>query len=90
MHVLDSFGREADIHYSVLRAIAGGAHTWGEIRNRVGRSEGALWPVIEWLEEMEFAEREVPVTKDRPAHSKISLYRLTDPYLGIRLRGCLS
>ncbi len=81
MHVLDSFGREADVPYSTLFAIAMGAHTWGEIKNRVDRSEGALWPVIEWLQEMEMASRDVPVTRDQPSKSKVSLYRLTDPYL---------
>ncbi len=81
LHVLDSFGREADVPYSTLFAIAMGAHTWGEIKRRVDRSEGALWPVIEWLQEMELAGREVPVTRDRVSKSKVSLYRLTDPYL---------
>ena len=80
-HVLDAFGKEADVHYSTLLAIALGAHTWGEIKSRVDRSEGALWPVIEWLQEMELISREVPATKDQPAKSKVSLYRLTDPYL---------
>jgi len=80
-HVLDSFGQEADVHYSVLFAIATGAHTWSEIKSRVDRTEGSLWPVIEWLQEMELIEREVPVTKDQPHKSKVSQYRITDPYL---------
>lgn len=80
-HVLDTFGKEADVHYSVLFAIADGARTWGRITNRVARSTGALWPVIEWLQEMELIEREVPITKEQPHKSKVSLYRITDPYL---------
>lgn len=80
-HLLDSFGKEADIHYSTLQAIGGGAHTWGEITKRVARSGGALWPVIDWLQQMELIEREVPVTAKNPRKSKVSLYRLTDPYL---------
>lgn len=80
-HLLDSFGREADVHYSTLFAIATGARTWGKITDKVSRSGGALWPVIEWLQEMELVERQVPVTHDQPHKSKVSLYRLTDPYL---------
>lgn len=80
-HVLDAFGREAQVHYSTLFAIATGAHTWGKIKSKVDRSEGALWPVIEWLQEMELVEREVPVSKDRPRTSKVSLYRISDPYV---------
>lgn len=80
-HVLDGFGRDADVHYSTLYAVATGAHTWSEITSRVARTQGALYPVIEWLREMEIIEREVPVTVERPERSKISLYRVTDPYL---------
>ncbi len=80
-HLLDSFGKGSDLHYSVLFAIATGAHTFGEITKRTGRSAGALWPIIEWLRDMELIERQVPVTKQQPHKSKISLYRLTDPYL---------
>ena len=80
-HLLDSFGKQADVHYSTLDAIGGGAHTWGDITKRVSRSTGALWPVIEWLREMDLVQREVPITADRPRKSKVSLYRITDPYL---------
>ena len=80
-HLLDSFGGQSDVYYSVLFAIGTGAHTWSEITDRVGRSGGALWPVIEWLQEMELVEREVPVTRDQPRKSKVSQYRITDPYL---------
>lgn len=80
-HILDGFGKNADVHYSVLFAIATGAHTWGEIKDRISRSSGGLRPVIEWLEDLELIERTVPVTKDQPHKSKTSLYRITDPYL---------
>lgn len=80
-HLLDGFGKQADVHYSTLDAIGGGAHTWGEITKRVERSSGAMWPIIEWLQQMELVRREVPVTKDRPRKSKTSTYRITDPYL---------
>jgi len=86
LHLLDAFGKGADVHYSALSAVATGAHTWGEIKNRVDRSEGALWPVLEWLQGMELLEREVPATKDRPSRSKVSIYRVTDPYLSFWYR----
>lgn len=80
-HLLDSFGGHSEVYYSVLYAIGTGAHTWSEITDRVGRSGGSMWPVIEWLQEMELVEREVPATKDQPQKSKTSQYRITDPYL---------
>ncbi|MFB6352201.1 MAG: ATP-binding protein, partial [Bradymonadaceae bacterium] len=80
-HILDGFGKSADVHYSTLFTIATGAHTWGEIKGNVDRSGGSLRPVIEWLEDLELVEREVPATKDQPHKTKISQYRITDPYL---------
>jgi AAA+ ATPase superfamily predicted ATPase len=80
-HILDGFGKSADVHYSTLFTIATGAHTWGEIKGNVDRSGGSLRPVIEWLEDLELIEREVPVTKDQPHKTKVSQYRITDPYL---------
>ena len=86
VHLLDAFKKEADVSYSTLFAVATGAQTWGEIKNRVVRTEGALWPVMEWLQGMELLEREVPATKDQPSKSKVSLYRVTDPYLSFWYR----
>lgn len=80
-HILDGFGKSAEVHYSVLFSIATGAHTWGELTDRVDRSAGGLRPVIAWLEDLELIEREVPVTKDQPHKAKTSNYRITDPYL---------
>lgn len=80
-HLLDSFTDQSQVYYSVLFAIGTGAHTWGEISNRVERAGGALRRVIEWLQDMELIERDVPVTKDQPQKSKVSQYRITDPYL---------
>lgn len=86
VHLLDAFGKGADVHYSTLFAVATGAHTWGEIKNRVDRTEGALWPVMEWLQGMELLKRDVPATKDHPSKSKVSLYRILDPYLSFWYR----
>lgn len=81
VHLLDSFKGQSQVYYSVLFAIGTGAHTWGEITDRVDRSGGAMRNVIEWLQDMELIERQVPATKDRPERTKVSQYRITDPYL---------
>lgn len=80
-HLLDSFTERSHIYYSILFAIGTGAHTWGEITDKVDRAEGSMWDVIKWLQDMELIEREVPVTKEKPHKSKVSQYRITDPYL---------
>lgn len=80
-HLLDSFTDRSQIYYSVLFAIGTGANTWGEIASRVERAGGALRRVIEWLRDMELIQREVPATKDQPQKSKVSQYRISDPYL---------
>lgn len=80
-HLLDSFTDQSQIYYSVLFAIGTGAHTWGEIAGRVERAGGALRRVVEWLRDMELIEREVPATRDQPQKSKVTQYRITDPYL---------
>lgn len=49
--------------------------------NESDRSEGGLWPVIEWLQDLEWVERTVPATRDDPHKAKFSQYRITDPYL---------
>lgn len=80
-HLLDSFKEKSQVYYSVLFAIGTGAHTWGELTDRVERRGGSMRRVIEWLQDMELIEREVPATKDQPHTSKVSQYRITDPYL---------
>jgi len=43
-HVLDAFLGDAQIHYSVLQAVARGEQTWSGITKRVGRLERILEP----------------------------------------------
>ncbi len=80
-HMLDAFLGEADVHYSIIEAIATGEHTWSGITRRVGRSGGALLRPMRWLEEMGLIARVVPITEKTPQRSKRALYRITDPYL---------
>jgi AAA+ ATPase superfamily predicted ATPase len=79
--ILDPFLDETQVHYSIIQAIAGGAHTWGEITKVLGRSAGSLSRPLRWLLEMGYVWRDVPVTEPDRAQSRRALYRLDDPYL---------
>lgn len=80
-HPLDAFLADAQVHYSIIEAIAHGERTWQGITRRVGRDGGSLSRAIQWLIEMRILERVVPITEANPAKSKRTLYRLADPYL---------
>jgi len=79
-HVLDAFVTEADVHYSVMQAIAGGERSWSKITSRVGKPGGSLSRPLKWLEEMQLVARTLPITED-PSSSRRALYGITDPYL---------
>ncbi|MGD2124228.1 MAG: ATP-binding protein, partial [Gemmatimonadota bacterium] len=80
-HMLDAFLGDAQIHYSVIEAIAGGERTWNGISKRVGRDGGSMSRAMKWLIQMRLVERVVPITEANPKKSKRTLYRLTDPYV---------
>ena len=80
-HVLDAFLTDAEVPYSVLRAIATGERTWSGITKRVGKPGGSLSRPLRWLEEMQLVARAVPVTEN-PKTSRRTLYWITDPYVG--------
>lgn len=81
-HMLDAFvGGTADVHYSIIEAIATGDRTWNGITRRVGKTGGALSRPLAWLESMQLVERVVPITERRPERSKRALYRISDPYV---------
>jgi AAA+ ATPase superfamily predicted ATPase len=80
-HMLDAFLSDAQVHYSVIEAIAGGERTWNGITKRVGRDGGSLSRAMQWLIEMGLVERVVPITESSPRKSKRALYRITDPYI---------
>jgi AAA+ ATPase superfamily predicted ATPase len=81
LHMLDAFTGDANVHYSVVEAIAGGEQTWGGITRRIGRIGGALHRAVRWLEEMEVIERVVPVTGGNSQKSRRAVYRIVDPYV---------
>lgn len=80
-HMLDAFLRDADIHYSIIQAIANGDRTWSKITSRLGKSSGSLSRPLRWLEEMQVVARTVPITEASPLRSKRAVYRITDPYV---------
>jgi uncharacterized protein len=80
-HMLDAFLGDAQVHYSVIEAIAGGERTWSGMTKRVGRDGGSLSRAVQWLMDMRIIERVVPITAKSPAKSKRALYRITDPYV---------
>jgi uncharacterized protein len=80
-HLLDAFLADAQVHYSILAAVAQGERTWQGITSRVGRDGGSLSRAMHWLMGMGILERVVPVSERNPGKSKRALYRLSDPYL---------
>ncbi|MBO6939760.1 MAG: ATP-binding protein [Deltaproteobacteria bacterium] len=80
-HMLDTFLGEADVHYSILEAIARGDQTWSRITSRIGKSGGAVSRPLHWLEQMSFIERVVPITEKAPSKSKRAIYRIADPHV---------
>lgn len=80
-HMLDAFLSEAGVHYSILEAIAAGEGTWSGITKRTGKPGGTISRPLDWLRDMGFVRREVPVTSANPKKSRRSLYRIVDPYL---------
>lgn len=80
-HFLDAFVPDAEVHYSIIEAIATGDRTWSGITNRIGKSGGSLLRPLQWLEQMQIVERVVPITEKNPAKSRRALYRITDPYI---------
>ncbi|TVP46170.1 MAG: ATP-binding protein [Gemmatimonadales bacterium] len=80
-HMLDAFLGDADVHYSILQAIAQGERKWNRISSRLGKPSGSLSRPMRWLEDMHLVKRLVPVTEN-PKTSKRTLYSLSDPYVG--------
>ena len=80
-HLLDAFIREGGIHYSLIKAIAGGEHRWSRITSRVGKNSASVSRPLDWLQQMELVTKVIPVTDTPPGNPKKSLYRLADPYL---------
>ncbi|MBA2660903.1 MAG: ATP-binding protein [Bradymonadaceae bacterium] len=79
--LLDAFVPDAEVHYSIIEAIATGDRAWGRLTSRVGKSGGSLLRPLQWLEQMQLIERRVPITENKPERSRRALYHIIDPYL---------
>lgn len=80
-HLLDSFLKDAGVHYSIVRAIASGEQKWSRITSRVGKDSASLSRPLEWLQNMDIITRIIPATAKPPGNPKRAIYRITDPYL---------
>jgi AAA+ ATPase superfamily predicted ATPase len=80
-HLLDAFLPNAEVHYSIIEAIARGERTWSRITSRVGRDGGSLLRPAQWLQEMGLIRRVVPFTEANARASKRAVYEIADPYL---------
>jgi uncharacterized protein len=80
-HFLDAFLPNAEVHYSIIEAIARGEQTWSRITSRVGRDGGSLLRPSQWLQDMQLIRRVVPITEANAAASKRTVYKVLDPYL---------
>lgn len=81
VHAFDAFVPDAEVHYSIIAAIANGEVRWHKISNRVGKKSASLSRPLTWLEEMEVVEHVAPITEYPDPSPKSMIYRLRDPYL---------
>jgi len=73
---------EPRTYETVLRAMANGATTPGEIASRAGLAgANRVNPYLERLIDLELVERRVPPTEQAEARPRISQYVVADPYL---------
>jgi len=74
--------------WSILEAIAGGAHRISEIASRLAAPANQLTRYLDLLRDLAIVEREVPITEKNPSKSKRGLYNITDPFLRLWF-GCI-
>ncbi len=80
-HMLDGFLGEADIHYSIIEAIANGAQQWGKITSRLKKDGGSILRPMRWLIDMHIVARITLITETGGERSRRALYRVTDSYV---------
>ena len=84
----DVIRRETQTYQSVLKAIAAGLRTPGEIGVSLDLPASYLSPYLKQLEALRLVERRIPATvpPERRATSRNSRYHLADPYLRFYFR----
>src|SRR5690606_18724932 len=80
-HAFDTFRADAQVHYSLVAAIARGDVRWHRRANRVAKTGAALSPPLASLQELHVGQRVAPVGRSPTSNRKRPLYRLDDPYL---------
>ena len=78
--LLQDFINDPYNYVGIMRAIAGGAQSSGEICKRTGLSKGHTSKYLSILRDTGFVAREVPVSVVQ-ATSRLGRYYVTDPYL---------
>jgi len=79
--LLNDFITEPHNYVAVLRAIADGLQSSGEISERVGLASNELSFYLSKLREAGFVVREVPIRQINYPNSRSGRYFVTDPYL---------
>ena len=68
-------------YFPILKAIAQGAHKFGEISSKTGYDKSNLTKYLSSLEKLKLIKREVPVTELKPEKSRKNLYFISDNFV---------
>ncbi|GHV93190.1 ATPase [Spirochaetia bacterium] len=72
---------EIGSYFSLIKSIAAGNHKLADIASNLELKQTGLSKYLNTLINLEFIEREVPVTEEKPEKSKRGLYRIKDNFL---------
>ncbi|GHT65983.1 hypothetical protein FACS1894110_08900 [Spirochaetia bacterium] len=72
---------EIGSYFSLIKSIAAGNHKLSDIASDLALKQTGLSKYLNTLVNLEFIEREVPVTEEKPEKSKRGLYRIKDNFL---------
>ena len=68
-------------YFSILKAVALGAHKFGDISSKTGYDKSNLTKYLNTLDNLKLIRREVPITEPHPEKSKKGLYLLNDNFI---------
>lgn len=72
--------KEPKFYFAILRAIAIGKTTIGDIMNETGLQKGIVGKYLSVLAELDLVKREIPVTEKQPHKSRKGIYILKDNF----------